>query len=108
MNIFLIWYVINLLSKFLFVSENVGYLFIELSKFEEFVESFYKMDSFYGDPIVEELVGRTKMLVAEIKEFESIYEYSVDIESLEEEYVDDAEEAEVFFATGIDAESEEA
>ena len=50
------------------------------------------MNSFHGEPIIQELVERTQMVLEEIEIFRDIFEYTLDKE-LEEEF-DDIEENE--------------
>jgi hypothetical protein len=58
------------------------------------------MDMFYGEPILQELVGKIKFIREEIERFEEIYELTTDIELLEEELSsEDADEEKSFEET---------
>jgi|TARA_R110002020_G_C15921343_1_gene742870 hypothetical protein len=83
-NLFLIWYVVKILRKLVFISENLSDLFLTVRAFEIFVESLYSMDSYNGEPVIQELIHKVKIVVEEIEIFREIFEYTID-EQLEEE-----------------------
>ena len=85
LNIFLVWYLSKVLSKLLYTSDNIGDLYIAFRMFEDFISSLYDMEMFYGEPIIEELITKTKLVVEELERFEEIYSLTTDIEPLEEE-----------------------
>ena len=91
-NTLLIWYTSKVLSKLLYTSDNLGDLYAIFRHFESFVTSLYQMEMFYGEPIIEELIARTKMVHEEIHRFEEIYSLTTDTESLEEELLEDERE----------------
>ena len=100
LNILLIWYVFKVLSKLLYTSDNLGDLYASFRIFEDFAASLYQMDMFYGEPILQELVGKIKFIREEIERFEEIYELTTDIELLEEELSsEDADEEKSFEET---------
>ena len=65
-NALLIWYISRLLRKFIFISDNMSDLFLTTKAFHVFVKDMYSMDSFHGEPIVQELVLRIKEVNEEI------------------------------------------
>jgi len=85
LNIFLVWYLAKVLSKLLYTSDNIGDLYITFRMFEDFVSSLYDMQMFYGEPIIEELIVKTRLVTEELETFEEIYSLTTDIEPLEEE-----------------------
>jgi len=91
-NALLIWYVSKLLKKFYFISENLADLFLTTKAFRVFVKSLYSMESYHGEPIIQELVVRIREVNEEIDGFREIFEYSLD-EELEEELNAAEEEA---------------
>ena len=93
LNIFLVWYIVRLLRKFLFVSENLADLFLTFKSFEMFTTSLYNMEMFYGEPVIQDLILKTKVVRAEVEGFRDIFEYTLDPE-LEEEIDGLATEAE--------------
>jgi hypothetical protein len=93
LNIFLLWYVIKVLRKLFVVSANLSDIFLTFRSFEVFVESLYGMEMFYGEPIIQELIQKTKTVCLEVEAFRDVFEYTLD-EELEEELNAAAEEAE--------------
>tara|TARA_Y100000034_G_C6766427_1_gene341674 strand:- start:435 stop:773 length:339 start_codon:yes stop_codon:yes gene_type:complete len=90
-NIFLLWYLIRILRKFVFVSENIADLYLTTKAFQVFVRTLYSMDSYHGEPMIGELILRLKEVNLEIDNFRDIFEHTLD-EELEDE-LDAAEEA---------------
>ena len=84
LNCFLVWYVIQLLRKFIFISKNIADLFLTTKSFEIFVKSLYSMDNYHGEPMVQELIFKMKEIIGEMESFREIFEYMID-EDLEEE-----------------------
>ena len=84
LNVALIWYITKLLRKFIFISENMADLFLTMKAFQVFVNSMYSMDSYHGEPMIQELVVRIREVALEMEDFRDIFEYGLDVE-LEEE-----------------------
>lgn len=91
LNVLLIWYVVKLLQKFIFVSENLSDIYLLFRSYSAFLKSLYGMNSYHGEPMIEELMHRTKSVTTEIEVFREVFEYTLDIE-LEEELNDIEEE----------------
>ena len=83
-NILLAWYVSRLLQKFMFISDNMSDLFLTTKAFQVFVKDMYSMDSYHGEPIIQELVLRIREVNDEISNFREIFEYTID-EEIEQE-----------------------
>ena len=83
-NVLFIWYVSRLLKKFVFVSDNMSDLFLTTKAFQVFVKNMYSMESFHGEPIIQELILRVREVNDEISNFREIFEYTIDDE-LEQE-----------------------
>tara|TARA_Y100000034_G_scaffold108992_1_gene139837 strand:- start:495 stop:827 length:333 start_codon:yes stop_codon:yes gene_type:complete len=83
-NIFLLWYLKSVLSKLLFISENIGDLFLLCKSFNVFLKSLYSMESYNGEPIIQELFFKIQEMIMEIEAFRAIFEVMLD-EELEEE-----------------------
>ena len=90
LNAFLAWYLVTVLRKLLYISENMADLFLLLKSFRVFITSLYSMEAYHGEPVLQELVYKTKELVVEMESFRDIFEATLD-EELEEE-LDAAEE----------------
>ena len=91
-NILLGWYIIKILKKFFFVSQNLSDLYLTTKAFQVFVKSLYSMDSYNGEPMIQELVHRIREVGEEMELFRDIFEYTLD-DGLEEE-LDATEETE--------------
>jgi len=83
-NVLLGWYITRILQKFMFISDNMSDLFLTTKAFHVFVKNMYSMDSFHGEPIIQELVLRIKEVNEEMSNFREIFEYTIDAE-LEQE-----------------------
>ena len=83
-NVLLGWYISRILQKFIFISDNMSDLFLTTKAFHVFVKNMYSMDSFHGEPIIQELVLRIKEVNEEMSNFREIFEYTIDAE-LEQE-----------------------
>ena len=79
-NLLLMWYVTGLLKKFFFISENLGDLYLTAKAFSIFVESMYSMDSYHGEPMIQELIMRVREVLHELENFREIFEYTIDTE----------------------------
>ena len=84
LNVFLIWYLIRLLQKLMFISNNISDLFLTTKAFHVFVKNLYSMDSFHGEPIIQELVLRIKEVTLEMESFRDIFDYTIDAEMEQE------------------------
>ena len=83
-NVLLGWYISRILQKFIFISDNMSDLFLTTKAFHVFVKDMYSMDSFHGEPIIQELVLRIREVNEEMSNFREIFEYTIDAE-LEQE-----------------------
>lgn len=90
-NGLLLWYIVRLLRKFVFISENLADLFLTNKAFQVFLKSMYSMENYHGEPMIQELMLRVGDVVEEMENFREIFEYSLDTE-LEEELDAAAEE----------------
>ena len=84
LNGLLVWYVIALLRKLLFISINISDIFLAFRSFQVFTESLYKMVTYTKDPVIQELIQKTKLVLEEVEMFRDVFEYTID-EELEEE-----------------------
>ena len=84
LNILLAWYVYKVLAKLLYTSDNLGDLYVVFRMYEDFVSSMYGMDMFYGEPVIQELLQKTKFVREELEKFEDVYGLTTDVEAIEE------------------------
>ena len=69
-TIFLIWYVRKILTKLLFVSENIGDFVVVVDNYASHLETVYNMDMFHGDETIQGLIEHTKEVVKDDEEDE--------------------------------------
>ena len=93
-TIFLIWYVRKILTKLLFVSENIGDFVVVVDNYASHLETVYNMDMFHGDETIQGLIEHTKEVVTEAEEFESVYSLTTDLEEYDEDDEDELNEIE--------------
>ena len=91
LNIGLGWYVVKISRKFMFISENISDLYLTTKAFHIFVKNMYSMDSYHGEPMIQELMLRINEVNTEIENFRDVFQYTLD-EVLEEELNNAAEE----------------
>jgi len=81
-NILLVWYVVQLIRRFLNISEELEGLFIDLEEYSEHVEIVYKLERFFGDSTLDNLLRHSKAVSERSKNFRAAY----DVNYTEEEY----------------------
>jgi len=80
LNVFFIWYIIKLLKKFLNVSEELETLFASLEEYSEHVDIVYKMERFFGDSTLENLMRHSKSVSDQAKNFRAIYDVDYELD----------------------------
>ena len=73
-NALLIWYITSLLKKFLFITNNVEDLSDSLTGLAEHMENVHSLETFYGEPVLQNLLKHTREVVEDIDRYKSIYE----------------------------------
>jgi hypothetical protein len=81
----LIWYIIQLVKRFLNISEELEGLFISLEEYSDHVDIVYNLERFYGDATLENLLRHSKRLSETAKIFRATYDIN---------YVDEEEHTE--------------
>jgi len=82
-NIFLVWYLIKVLKKLYFVSNNINHLLHIISDYSTHLEKVYNMETYYGDQTLQMLLEHSKDIVKELETYEEIY--SLTEEDIEED-----------------------
>ena len=72
-----------MLTKLLYVSDNIGTLLVSAKNFTGHLSSLHEMEMFYGDETLRSLIGHSKQVIEDIKDFEEIY--TIANEGLEED-----------------------
>jgi|TARA_Y100000310_G_C20689619_1_gene821360 hypothetical protein len=88
LNIALIWYIKSILSKFVFLSENIDDMFHSLDEYSQHLESLYQLETYYGDATLEALIKHSRVVTENVKKFKDVYS----LEELEEPEEDGDEE----------------
>ena len=83
LNCFLIWYIREILTKLLFVSENQQDLSNALVSFSNHLNTIYELETFYGDETLVALIEHMKSVIDVVEEYESIYTLTEEEEDLD-------------------------
>tara|TARA_R110002110_G_scaffold111086_1_gene276727 strand:+ start:18 stop:362 length:345 start_codon:yes stop_codon:yes gene_type:complete len=83
-NVILVVYLRVVLSKLLFVSENLGDLDQMITNFNNHLTSVYELETFYGDDTLHHLLEHVGDLSEQLQEFEDIFSLTTE-ENLEVE-----------------------
>jgi hypothetical protein len=83
-NFLAFYYIRILLSKLLFVGENLSDLTQMIASYRNHIKVVYEMEMFYGDETLQHLMSHTRSLHEVLEEFEDIYEIAEPPENTEE------------------------
>ena len=92
LNCFLIWYIKEILTKLLFVSENQQELSNALVSFSSHLNTIYELETFYGDETLASLIEHMKLVIEAVEEYESIYSLTEEEEEEESDATEEEEE----------------
>ena len=73
LNAFLLFYLRAVLGKFTAYSEGISDLQYNLNGYESHLKAIYSMDTFFGEPILQNLLEHTQMINASVKEYVEIF-----------------------------------
>ena len=89
------WYLFRLLKKFLFLSDNLDDLFDQLDGYTLHIENVHSLETFYGEPVLQNLMTHSKEVVDYIDDFRNHFDDSKDVlEDHEEQELDDGNSTE--------------
>lgn len=95
LNILLGWYMFKLLRRFLFFSDNFDDLFDQLDGYTDHVANVHNLETFYGEPVLQNLMNHSKNVVEYIDDFRNSFDDTKDVLEMEEdEEADDRQPAE--------------
>ena len=86
LNVMFVWYIIQLLKRFLNISDEIEGLFVSLEEYEEHVDIVYNLERFFGDTTLENLLRHAKALSETAKNFRATYDINY---NEQEEYDED-------------------
>ena len=78
-----IWYIRNLLKRFLFISNNLADLIEMVSNYRAHLKAVYSLDMFYGDETLKALMEHTSLFSELLEEFEDVIEITEPLEQIE-------------------------
>ena len=78
-NVLLGWYMINLLKKFLFLSDNIDELFDQPEGYTVHIDNVHSLETFYGEPVLQNLMNHSKDVVSYVDEFRNSFDDTKDI-----------------------------
>ena len=82
-NIFLVWYIVQLLRRFLVFQDELDNFAIKLEEYEGHIKIINNLERFYGDETLGNLLRHSKSVVKECREFQSILSSEDDIEEID-------------------------
>jgi len=93
LNVLLVWYILKVLKKLLFISNNIADLLYAINGFSDRLKDVHEMEMFYGEPILQNLIKHSREVIDHIQNYSEIYELaSEDIETEEEKEEEEEEE----------------
>jgi hypothetical protein len=86
-NFVLIWYIIQLLKRFLNFQHQLDEFVEKIVEYEDHVTTVYNMETFYGDPTLSSLLEHSKNISEQCENFKIFYfdEDTINEEEEEEE-----------------------
>ena len=93
-NLFALWYILKLLAKVLFVSQNLTDLVDLLGTYRNHLKRIYSLDMFHGDETIKFLIKHTNSLLDVLEDYSDIYKLTepLELDEEDEESYDDEEE----------------
>tara|TARA_R110000824_G_scaffold54557_5_gene150550 strand:- start:2376 stop:2702 length:327 start_codon:yes stop_codon:yes gene_type:complete len=73
LNLVLIWYIIQLLKRFLHFQAQLDGFMDKIQEYGEHVDVVYNMESFLGDPTLKNLLSHSKEIAEECDGFKEFY-----------------------------------
>ena len=92
LNILALWFIRNILTKLLFVSNNLGEVNDVMLRFTEHLEAVHSMETFYGDQTLQSLLEHSTLVADMLQEFDEIYTIADGYDNLGAEEQEEQEE----------------
>tara|TARA_Y100000310_G_scaffold187257_1_gene187330 strand:+ start:131 stop:469 length:339 start_codon:yes stop_codon:yes gene_type:complete len=67
----LIWYIRQLVSRLLHISDNIEDLVILIKNYSNHLKSVYELETFYGDETLQSLLKHTGHTIEELEQYET-------------------------------------
>ena len=93
-NLLALWYIRKLLTKVLFVSQNLTDLVDLLTTYRNHLQRLFQLEMYYGDETMKFLIKHTRSLLDVLEDYSDIYKLTepLELDEEDEESYDDEEE----------------
>jgi len=88
-GVLLMWYLRRLLSKFLFISHNLGDLVEVIQNYYKHLEQLNGMEAYHGDDTIAFLLKHTNSLLDILDDYTDIYNITIPLQDNNEEIQED-------------------
>ncbi len=78
-NALLCWYMFKLLRRFLFLSDSLDNLFDELDGYTAHIDRVHSLETFYGEPVLQNLMNHSRGVVDYVDEFRNTFDDTKDV-----------------------------
>jgi len=95
-NVIAFWYIRKILTRFLFISQNLNDLVKIIKTYRDHIKSIYSLEMYYGDETMQNLISHTVSLSELLEDYEDIY-------SITEPLIEEDDEENIY-GEDIDAE----
>ncbi len=85
----LMWYLRRLLSKFLFISQNLGDLVEVIQNYHNHLNQLNGMETYHGDETIAFLMKHTNSLLDILDDYKNVYDITIPLWDNEENQEDD-------------------
>lgn len=93
LNIFLFWYLIQLVSRLVLFQEEIDLFAEKLDEYSNHVDILYNLERFFGDETLANLLRHSKAMASECKGFQSLIKTGeIEEEFEEEDYAEEAQQ----------------
>lgn len=72
-NVLLVWYIRQLLRRFVYMDQNSERIITKISEFETHLRDVYGMETFYGDQTLFGLLEHTNDLADELTAYKDVF-----------------------------------
>ena len=91
-NIIAFLYIRHIMSKLIFVGENLSDLVALLNNYKKHLKSVFEMEMYYGDDTLKHLIEHTGDLLEVLKDYDDVYLIATPLEEATEELQEDLEQ----------------
>ena len=88
----MVWYLRKLLTKFLFISQNLRDLVDMVENYQKQLKQLYAMETYHGDETIKYLLEHTNDLIEILRDYENVYDIVEPLQTVEETQTDDNRE----------------